>query len=304
MQNRVLAIIVLAAMQFLPPVLLAAGLPSEYQQVLAYLAKQGDYKNRVFRVVIPRDNLQVNVDGVDAPTAFGFDGWLAMTKGKDGLDVMMGDLVLLQDEVNPVMAALLDNDLEVTALNNHFFWEEPRIFYVRVLGHGRAVELAKKVKPALDLIGSNIAGVTTPEINPDFARGDLNTSALSRIIGHAGEQNGQVYKITIDRDDLKVDVMGARISSRMGLNTWAAFYGSNERAAMTGEVATLENEVAPVLRALRAHDLDVVGIHQPMIGSRPVVIFLHYWGQGQAAKLAEGFKAALDQLGRGVNRDH
>ena len=304
MRNRIFMNVLLAAMQFLPPGLLAAELPPDYQRVLVYLDKKGDYKNRVFKVGIPRNDLQVNVDGVDTPTAFGFGGWLAMTKGKNGLDVMMGDLVLLQDEVNPVMSALLNNGLEVTALHNRFFWEEPRIFYMRVQGRGKAMELAKKVKPALDLIGNDAAGASQSEINVDFAKGALDTAALSRIIGHAGEQNGQVYKITVGRDDLRVDAMGARINSRMGLNSWAAFYGSDGRAVIAGDVAMLENEVTPVLRALRAHELDVVAIHHHLTGSRPMVIFLHYWGQGQAVKLAEGFKAALDQLGRGASGDH
>lgn len=304
MRNRIVMGVLLVAMQFLPPGLLAAGLPPDYRQVLAYLDKKGDYKDHVFKVGIPRNDLQVNVDGVDTPTAFGFGGWLAMTKDQNGLDVMMGDLVLLQDEVNPVMSALLDNGLEVTALHNHFFWEEPRIFYMHVHGRGQAMELAKKVKPALDLIGNDAAGASQSEKSVDFATGSLDTAALSRIIGHAGEQNGQVYKITVGRDDLKVNEMGARINSRMGLNTWAAFYGSDERAVIAGDVAMLENEVTPVLRALRAHELDVVAIHHHMTGSRPMVIFLHYWGQGQAVKLAEGFKAALDQLGRGVSHNH
>ncbi|HSS46041.1 MAG TPA: DUF1259 domain-containing protein [Burkholderiales bacterium] len=304
MRNWIVMGVLLAAMQFLSPGLLAAGLPPDYRQVLAYLDKKGDYKNHVFKVGIPRNDLQVNVDGVDTPTAFGFGGWLAMTKGKNGLDVMMGDLVLLQDEVNPVMSALLDNGLEVTALHNHFFWEEPRIFYMHVHGRGQAMELAKKVKPALDLIGNDAVGASQSEKSVDFAKGSLDAAALSRIIGHAGEQNGQVYKITLGRDDLKVDEMGARINSRMGLNTWAAFYGSDERAVIAGDVAVLENEVTPVLRALRAHELDVVAIHHHMTGSRPMVIFLHYWGQGQAVKLAEGFKSALDQLGLGTSRVH
>ncbi|HZL94083.1 MAG TPA: DUF1259 domain-containing protein, partial [Vicinamibacterales bacterium] len=131
----------------------AQDVPADYQQVLSTLGKQGDYKANVLKVNIPRNDLSVTVANVKTPTPFGFGGWVALTKGSGGMDVMMGDLVLTEDEVNPVMSALLDNGLEVTALHNHFFWEQPRIFYMHVHGHGSAADLARKVKPALDLIG-------------------------------------------------------------------------------------------------------------------------------------------------------
>src|SRR5437879_5189609 len=132
---------------------LAQDMPAEYQQVLTALGKQGDYKANVLKVNIPRNDISVTVADVKTPTPFGFGGWVAMTKGTGGTDVMMGDLVLTQDEVNPVMSALLDNGLEVTALHNHFFWDEPRMFYMHLHGHGKPMDLARKVKPALDLIG-------------------------------------------------------------------------------------------------------------------------------------------------------
>src|SRR6266446_10156496 len=128
-------------------------MPAEYQQVLDSLSKKGDYKDQVLKINIPRNDVGVSVDGIATPTPFGFGGWLAMTKGTGGMDVMMGDLVLLEDEVNPVMSALLDNGLEVTALHNHFFFESPRMFYMHVHGHGKADDLAKRAKPAVDLIG-------------------------------------------------------------------------------------------------------------------------------------------------------
>src|SRR3954471_17646835 len=131
----------------------AQAVPAEYQQVLSALGKQGDFKDNVLKVNIPRNDLKVTVAGVATPTPFGFGGWVAMTKGEGGHDVLMGDLVLTEDEVNPVMSALLDNGLDVTALHNHFFWDEPRIFYMHVHGHGTAAELARQLKPAIDLIG-------------------------------------------------------------------------------------------------------------------------------------------------------
>src|SRR6476620_7259006 len=131
----------------------AQSVPAEYDVVLKMLGKQGDFKANVLKINIPRNDIKVTIDGISTPTPFGFGGWLAMPKGRGGEEVMMGDLVLLEDEVNPVMSALLDNGLEVTALHNHFFFETPRIFYMHVHGHGKASELARKAKPALDLIG-------------------------------------------------------------------------------------------------------------------------------------------------------
>src|SRR5215216_4527789 len=139
----------------LPTTLFAqATMPTEYQGVLTTLGKQGDFKDNVLRVNVPRNDLKIAVDGVATPTPFGFGGWLALTKGTGGMDVMMGDLVLTEEEVNPVMSALLTNGLDVTALHNHFFFDTPRIYYMHVHGHGSAADLAAKVKPALALIGT------------------------------------------------------------------------------------------------------------------------------------------------------
>src|SRR6267143_2739669 len=152
-----LLLLLLAVLLFPATSFAQATMPADYQAVLTALGKQGDFKDNVLKVNIPRNDLHVSVDGVATPTPFGFGGWLALTKGTGGMDVMMGDLVLTEDEVNPVMSALLDNGLEVTALHNHFFFESPRIFYMHVHGHGKAADLAKMAKPALDLIGKGSA---------------------------------------------------------------------------------------------------------------------------------------------------
>ncbi|HLK48251.1 MAG TPA: DUF1259 domain-containing protein [Bryobacteraceae bacterium] len=280
---------------------LAQSVPADYESVLTSLGKQGDFKDEVLKVNIPRNDVKVTIDGIATPTPFGFGGWLAMTKGSGGEDVMMGDLVLLEDEVNPVMSALLDNGFDVTALHNHFLFDSPRMFFMHVHGHGKPADLARRVKPAVDLIGHGRAQHQSSESGGDanVSGGDLNTAKLAQIVGHEGEKSGQVYKITVGRDDLKLTEMGARINSRMGLNTWAAFYGSGSNAEVAGDVAMLGSEVTPVLKALRGHGLDVVAIHQHMVGTQPTIYFLHYWGTGPADKLAAGFKAALEELGHG-----
>jgi hypothetical protein len=284
----------------------AQTVPADYDGVLKTLGKQGDFKENVLKINIPRSDLKVTIDGIATPTPFGFGGWLAMTKGSGGDEVMMGDLVLLEDEVNPIMSALLDNGLEVTALHNHFFFENPRIFYMHVHGHGKAADLARMVKPAVDLIGHGQPshGGTVTGGGAQIVGGTLDVARLARIAGHEGEQSGQVYKITVGRDDLKIKEMGAAINSRMGLNTWAAFYGTDANAEIAGDIAMLDHEVAPVLKSLRANGLNVVAIHNHMSPTQPMVYFLHYWGTGPSEKLATGFKAALDQLGHPARGAH
>jgi len=272
-------------------------MPTDYQEILKSLDRKGDFKAGVLKVNIPRNDLKMTIQGVSTPTPFGFGGWVALTKGTDGSDVMMGDLVLLQEEVNPVMSALLDNGIEVTALHNHFFWDDPHVYFMHVHGMGKAADLAKRIKPGLDLFGHGPAAATATSSSGSAVT--LDTAKIAKIVGHEGEQSGAVYKITVGRDDLNMKEHGAAINARMGLNTWAAFVGTDQDAAIAGDVAMLESEVTPVLKTLRKNGIDVVAIHNHMIEARPVVIFLHYWGRGPAEKLATGFKAALDELGKG-----
>jgi protein-tyrosine-phosphatase len=272
--------------------------PAEYKTVLSTLGRTGDFKDGVLKVNIPRSDLRVTIDGRSTPTPFGFGGWVAFTKGEGGHEVMMGDLVLTEAEVNTVMSAILDNGLEVTALHNHFFYEQPRIFYMHVHGMGTATEIAKKLQPAVGLIDQAIkrSGPAAPA-PPGATAPGVTGAPLAKTIGTTGEQNGAVYKITIGRPDIDLREHGAHINARMGLNTWAAFTGSDQDAMVAGDVAMLEHEVTPVLKALRSHGIDVVAIHHHMTGVTPALVFLHYYGTGRAATLAEGVRAAVDALG-------
>ncbi|MFL5427825.1 MAG: DUF1259 domain-containing protein, partial [Myxococcales bacterium] len=268
--------------------------PGDYQAVLTTLGRTGDFKDGVLKVNIPRADLKVTIAQRPAPTPLGFGGWVALTKGTGGAEVMMGDLVLTEDEVNPVMSALLENGLEVTALHNHFFWEQPRIFYMHVHGMGSASDLAQRLKPALALIPKPPApapGSTPPAAAPPA----LDSASLAKTIGYQGEQSGPVYKITIGRPDIKLQDHGATINARMGLNTWAAFAGSDDQAMVDGDFAMLEGELQGVLKALRKAGINIVAIHQHMTGESPRMLFLHYWGVGRTEDLARGLKRALGQ---------
>lgn len=232
-----------AASLFCPGMVSAQEMPGEYKTVLTALGKGGDFKDGVLKVNIPRTDLPVTINQRPAPTPFGFGGWIALTKGSDG-----------------------------TALHNHFFWEQPRIFYMHVHGMGSAAELTRRVKPAIDLIDQATKRASTPRpAAATVSSGALDSASLAKIIGHQGEQSGPVYKITIGRPDINVREHGAAINARMGLNTWAAFAGTDADAMVAGDVAMREHEVTPVLKAMRSNGLNVVAIHHHMTDVQPVV---------------------------------
>src|SRR5258708_2434954 len=194
----------------------AQDMPSDYQEVLKSLDRKGDFKAGVLKVNIPRNDLKMTIQGASTPTPFGFGGWVALTKAADGSDVMMGDLVLLQDEVNPVLSALLDNGIDVTALHNHFFWDDPHVFYMHVHGMGKAADLARRVKPGLDLIGH-----VKPEAAASTSSGGtaLDTAKLAQIAGHEGEPAGAGYQNTGRSEGPRPKGHGAPSQPRIGTDT-------------------------------------------------------------------------------------
>jgi hypothetical protein len=266
------------------------------------LGKKGAYveAQKVYSVSLPRNDLKVTVKGEAVPTSLGFGGWVAFKKTLEGdATVLMSDTVLLEEEVNPLISAALANGLEVGAIHNHFFYEQPRIFYMHLHGAGTTADLAKKFAATISqtkLFPANQGTAAGPAGRPAGEIFDI--PALDAIVKHFGVVNGPTYKYTVGRDDLSVIAMGAEITAAIGLNSWASFAGTRDNAHIAGDIAMLEHEVQPVIKALRANGLEVVALHNHMLGDDPHMYFLHYYGRGPATQLAGGFRAALDELGK------
>jgi hypothetical protein len=251
----------------------------------------------VYRIQVPRNDVRVAVDRMAMAPFMGLTSWAAFTHGARTEAVVMGDLVLFEDEVNPVMSAALDAGLEVTALHNHFFFDSPRVMFMHVGGEGRVDVLARGVRRCLDRVRSVRAASATPAEafrTPETpASSSISAAPLDRIFGRTGQVSGGMYKQTIGRTAHMHD---REIGSAMGLNTWAAFAGNDKDAVVDGDFAVLTNELTPVLRRLRGANINVVAIHNHMTHEEPAYVFLHYWGRGRAADLARALRGALDLL--------
>ena len=249
-----------------------------------------DAKEQVFKVSQPRTDLSVMIAGVKISAPMGLTSWAAFkSDGPD--DMVMGDLVLTQEQISPVMDAALDNGLQVTALHNHFVAESPRIMFMHIAGMGPEQKLATAVGKVFSTIKAT-AGVTAatgPQIDP--AHSTLDAAALDAVLGVKGQYKEGVYKFTVGRKTKMHDV---EVGNQMGVNTWGAFAGSDQIAVVDGDVAMRESEVQNVLKALRKAGINVVAIHQHMIGEEPRIIFLHYWGIAPSAQLAGGLRAVLE----------
>jgi len=275
---------------------------AEIAAIEAAIGKKGTYKDAeaTYTIPFPRNDLKVTLKGEPVPIAFGFGGWMSIKRTVDGKSaVLMSDCVLLQEEVNGLITAAQAAGLEIGAIHNHFFYEEPRIFYMHVHGMGSPEELAKKYGKAIS--ATKIAPQNQPPSGPPPAKTGkeiFDVDALNKIVGYEAAINGPAIKYTIGRADLKVMAMGAEMTANIGLNTWAAFTGTMERAHIAGDVAMLYNEVNSVINVFRANNIEVVAVHSHMRGDDPHMIFLHYLGTGPALDLAKVFKQALGQLGK------
>lgn len=289
--------------------------PADIAAIDAAMGKKGTYNEAqaTHLIALPRNDLKMKIKGEPVPIAFGFGGWVAIKHTLDGKSAMlMSDTVLLQEEVNPLISAAFANGLEIGAIHNHFFYEEPRIFYMHVMGMGTPADLAKKFaatlkdskllptnQPPTPAPATSQGNNATPAAGPPTGKELFDLAALNAVVKYKGTVNGPTYKYTVGRDDLQSLMMGTEMTAAIGLNSWAAFAGKQDDAHIAGDMAMLEHEVNPVIKALRAHNLEVVAVHNHMLGDTPRIMFLHYYGRGPAAQLATGFRAALDQLGKG-----
>lgn len=275
---------------------------AEIAAIEAAIGKKGSYKEAeaTYTVSLPRNDLKITLKGEPVPISFGFGGWVSIKRSVDGKSAMiMSDCVLLQEEVNLLVTAAQEAGLEIGAIHNHFFYEEPRIFYMHIHGMGTPEELAKKYAKAIS--ATKIAPQNQPPAGPPPAKTGkdiFDVDALNKIIGYEAAINGPTIKYTIGRPDLKVMAMGVEMTPNIGLNTWAAFTGSMDKAHIAGDVAMLDTEVNSVIKTLRANNIEIVAVHHHMLGDEPHMIFLHYLGTGPALELAKGFKTALNQLGK------
>lgn len=252
-----------------------------------------DPSENVFKVAVPRSDLNVTVAGVNMIPAMGLTSWAAFMKSGSTTRVM-GDMVLLEDQVSPVMDAVLAGGLEVTALHNHFLWETPKVMFMHIAGLGDEDKLAAAVGRVFARIGETAAGRGhIPQTTIDPQKTALDPGPIQAILGVKGELASGVFKIGIGRS---TTLSGHSLGNTMGINTWAAFAGSDERAVVDGDFAMHEEELQPVLKALRKTGIHVVAIHQHMAGESPRMIFLHYWGVGRTVDLARGLKSALENL--------
>jgi hypothetical protein len=263
---------------------------AKIEQLTGAKGKMSD-KEGVFKVSMPRSDLAVTAGGVKITPPMGLTCWAAFKPMGDHV-MVMGDQVLLEDQVSPVMSAALDNGLEVTALHNHFAGDSPRVMFMHIGGMGDQEKLATAVGKVFAKIKETSGGKgEVPKADIDPKNTSLDPKKIDAVIGHPGEMASGVYKITIGRT---TRMGGEEVGNAMGVNTWAAFAGSDEQAVVDGDFAMYENELQRVLKALRSNNINVVAIHNHMTGENPRVMFLHFWGVGPTSELAKGIKAALD----------
>ena len=256
------------------------------------VAKNGEYK-----ITVPQNDLNVVVDGFKIIPPMGLGSWAAFTPCADSA-MVMGDIILTETDLAPVQQEVIKQGFAITAIHNHFVRNHPNVMYMHIDGKGRAAQLSASVKAIFDRVTTS-RGKDPKAGKPDSVINTISTAMLDSIIGHKGEPAKGVYKYTIGRPDVTLLEHGIPVSSFMGFNTWAAWQGTPEKAAVAGDFAMLENEVEPVIKTLVENGIEVVAVHNHMVHAHPHIFFLHYWGVGPAEKLARAFKAALDKTGKG-----
>jgi hypothetical protein len=254
-------------------------------------------KEGVFKVTKPRNDVKIQIDDWTMPPFMGLSSYAAFKSAHGSQVMMMGDTVVFEDEVNPAMSAALDAGLEVTALHNHFFFDHPKVYFMHIGGMGDPAKLAAGVKKVYDAIAQIRSAHAEPQtVFPGSIpeKSSITPAPLEAIFGSKGQANNGMFKVVIGRT---ATMHGITVGNEMGVNTWAAFAGSDDSAVVDGDFAMRESELQTVLKSMRASGINIVAIHEHMTGESPRVLFLHYWGKGRAVDLAKGVKTALDAQG-------
>lgn len=249
----------------------------------------------VFKVSYPRTDIKVSVDGTVMPPFMGLTSWASFMPGMKAEAMVMGDMVLQQDEVNPAMSAALDSGLSITALHNHFFYDDPRVYFMHIGGEGKAASLAAAVKKIQDKVKE--VRTASPRAAKGFShppladKSSISAAPIEKVLGKGQAKDG-MFKAVIGRTTKMP--CGCEVGKEMGVNTWAAFYGTDEHAMVCGDFVVFEGELQGILKSLRKSGINIVAIHSHMEGESPKVLYLHYWGVGPTEKLAQELKVALE----------
>jgi hypothetical protein len=303
LQKNVFASLIIASLAGISfPVFAQNNKPASMQVDTSAIEKimgfKGKSNNGEYKITIPQNDLDVKVDGFKIIPAMGLGTWVAFTPAEKGV-MVMGDIIVTETDLAPVQQEIIRQGLTSTAIHNHFIRNHPNIMYMHMGGSGSTDVMAQKIKAVLDKVkelrgGDPAKGTASVEA----VQNTLDTKKLDEILGSKAEMTKGVWKYTIGRPDVKLTEHGVPVSTFLGFNTWAAFQGDPDHAAVAGDFTMLEDEVEPVLKALIENGIEVVALHNHMVHEQPRIFFLHYWGVGKAEQLASGLRQALDQTGK------
>ncbi|THU39342.1 DUF1259 domain-containing protein [Niastella caeni] len=269
----------------------------DIQKIEQITGMKGAEKNGEYKITVPQNDLNVVVDGFKIIPPMGLGSWAAFTPCGDTA-MVMGDIIVTETDLRPVQQEVINQGLTVTAIHNHFIRNRPNVMYMHIDGKGTIDKLAANVRAIFEKVKA-VRGKDPKAGKADSVKNMLNIAMLDSIIGSKGEMAKGVYKYTIGRPDVQLQEHGIPVSTFLGFNTWAAWQGSPEKAAVCGDFTMLENEVEPVIKALVENGIEVVAVHNHMVYEKPRIFFLHYWGVGNAEQLAKGLRVALDETGKG-----
>jgi hypothetical protein len=276
----------------------AAFKPIDTTVIESIMGVKGKANNGEYKVTVPQNDLSILVDSFKIIPAMGLGTWIAFAPSSDG-SMVMGDIILTETDLKPVQQEVIRQGLTITAIHNHFVRNHPNVIYMHIGGSGPTETMALKAKAVLDKVkevrGNDPSKGTA---SSEAVTNTLDTKRLDDILGYKAEMSKGVYKYTIGRPDVNLKEHEVPVTTFLGFNTWAAFQGTPDRAAVAGDFTMLADEVAPVIKALIENGIEVVAVHNHMVHEQPRTFFLHYWAIGNAEQLAKGIKAALEQTGK------